>query len=300
MPGASPQTGRDAEAQFRRALSPALFPSWRATCQAFGAAVAAGPGLVMLVGGPGSGKTFTLLAYTGGTGRKAGLRSVNDPLKPDTEVDLVDNVQARALARLTPFGGTRAVAVEPDLAERLLHAFPKARVVTMRPMLSDDVNVMVEVRRPQLGLPAGYFTSKALALMDELCVGNPRQLDDLLFRSRRLAVAAAVARVSPGHVEQAALQMAMEAAGSGEEPASLDRDAARRLLWRAKVQTEAGQPWRPRGADAPGARAGSAAARQHGRTAQEPGASAPAWLPGKPAAMPGTGPAAAPGPDRAT
>lgn len=248
----SPQSWSDAEARFRRTLSPALFPSWLATCHAFGAAIAAGPGLVMLVGGPGSGKTFTLLAYAGGAGKKAGLRSIDDPLKPGTEIDLVDNVYAKALARLKPFGGTRALAVEPKLAERLMHSFPDARIVTVQPILLRDVRMMVELRRPQLGLPVGYFTSKALARMAELCVGNPRQLDALLFRSLRLTAAAAVARVSPGHVEQAALQIAMEAANTGQGPASVDLEAALRLLDRGDAPMGSDQPWRPQGANAPG------------------------------------------------
>lgn len=274
----SPQTGSDAEAQFRRTLSPALFPSWQATCQAFGAAIAAGPGLVMLVGRPGSGKTFTLLSYAGGTGEKAGMRSLDDPLEPGTQIDLVDNVHAKSLARLTPFDGTRVLAVEPKLAERLMRAFPRARIVAVQPMRSRDVHMMVEVRRPQLGLPVGYFTSKALARMDELCAGNPRRLDDLLFRSLRSAASAAVARVSPGHVEQAALQIAMEA-GTGQDSAPLDREAALRLLGRAE---EADQPWRRQRANAPGFWTGGTAARRDVR--RIPALSA--RLPGKAAIVP--------------
>jgi len=258
LPETSPQTGSDAEAQFRRTLSPALFPSWQATCQAFGAAIAAGPGLVMLVGCPGSGKTFTLLSYAGGTGEKAGLRSLYDPLEPGTEIDLVDNVHAKSLARLTPFDGTRVLAVEPKLAERLMRALPKARIVAVQPMQSRDVHMMVEVRRSQLGFPSGYFTSKALARMDELCAGSPRRLDDLLFRSLRSAASAAVPRVLPGHVEQAALQIAMEA-GTGQNSASLDREAVLRLLSRAEG---ADQPWRRQRANAPGFWTGGTAARR--------------------------------------
>ncbi len=244
-------TWSSTDAQLRRTLSPALFPSWQATCNAFGAAMAAGPGLVMLVGGPGSGKTFTFLAYAGGASRPVGLRSIDDPLQPGTEIDLVDNVHAKAAARLMPFRGTRALAVEPKLAERLMHAFPGARIVTVQPMLPHDVLVMVEVRLPQLGLPVGHFTSRALARMDELCGGNPRQLDALLFRSLRLAAAAAVARVSPGHVEQATQQLAMEGVGVGPALGSFEREAALRLLGRAEAPMGFDQPRRRRRESAP-------------------------------------------------
>ena len=237
-------TWSSTDAQLRRNLSPALFPSWQATCNAFGAAMAAGPGLVMLVGGPGSGKTFTFLAYAGGAGKPVGLRSIEDPLQPGTEIDLVDNVHVNAMARLIPFRSTRALAVGPKLAERLMHAFPRARIVTVQPMLPHDVRIMVEVRLPQLGLPVGYVTSRALARMDELCGGNPRQLDALLFRSLRLAAAATVARMSPGHVEQAAQQLAME--GVSVEPAlgTLEREAALRLLGRVEAPMGFDQPRR--------------------------------------------------------
>lgn len=263
MPRLSPQTGPDAEAQFRRGLSPALFPSWEATCQAFGAAIAAGPGLVVLVGGPGSGKTFTLLAYAGGTDKKAGLRSLDDPVEPGTEIDLVDNVHAKSLARLTPFHGTRALAVEPKLAERLMRVFPDARIVAMQPMRSRDVRMMVEVRRPQMGLPVGYFTSKALSRLDDLCAGNPRRLDDLLFLSVRSAAYAAVARVSPDHVEQAAAQIGMDT-NAGRDPAQFDREAILRLLGRAETFD---QPWRRQRANAPGFWTGGTVARRNGRQA---------------------------------
>ena len=239
------------DAQLRRDLSPALFPSWQATCNAFGAAMAAGPGLVMLVGGPGSGKTFTLLAYAGGASKPVGLRSIDAPREPGMAIDLVDNVHAKAAARLTPFGGTRALAVEPKLAERLMHAFPRARIVTVQPMLSHDVHVMVEVRLRQLGLPAGHFTSRALARMDELCCGNPRQLDALLFRSLRLAAAAAVARVSPGHVEEATVQVAMEAVGVGQALGSVEREAALRLMGHAEAPMGFDQLRRRQRASAP-------------------------------------------------
>ena len=276
MPATSPQSQWDTEAEFRRTLSPSLFTSWQMTCNAFGAAVAAGPGLVLLVGGPGSGKTFTLLAYAGGTTKKVGLRSLDDPMEPDTEIDLVDNVHAGSLARLTPFDGTRALAVEPALAEHLLHVFPEARIVAMRPMQPRDVHMMVEVRRPQLGLPVGYFTSKALACLDELCTGNPRRLDDLLFRSLRLAASAAAARVSPAFVERAALQIGM--AGTGEDTRLLDREAALRLTGGTGKSS---QPWRQR-ADAPGFWPGGAAARRDMRRAGGPSARPP----GKQAAAP--------------
>ena len=275
-------TWSSTDAQLRRNLSPALFPSWQATCNAFGAAMAAGPGLVLLVGDPGSGKTFTLLAYAGGASVPVGLRSIDDPLPPGMEVDLVDNVHARAAARLMPFRGTRALAVEPKLAERLMQAFPRARTVTVQPMLSHDVHIMVEVRLRQLGLPVGHCTSRTLARMDELCCGNPRQLDALLFRSLRLAEAAAVARVSPGHVEQATLQVAMEAVGVGQALGSVEREAALRLLGRAEAPMGFDQPRRRRRAGAPEFWASSLDAQRNLQRAPAPSARPP----GKLAVMP--------------
>ena len=270
-------TWSNTDAQLRRNLSPALFPSWQATCNAFGAAMAAGPGLVLLVGDPGSGKTFTLLAYAGGASMPVGLRSIDAPVPPGMEVDLVDNVHARAAVRLMPFRGTRALAVEPKLAERLMQAFPRARIVIVQPMLSHDVHIMVEVRLRQLGLPVGHFTSRALARMGELCCGNPRQLDALLFRSLRLAEAAAVARVSPGHVEQATLQVAMEAVGVGQALGSVEREAALRLLGRAEAPMGFGQPRRRR-ASAPDFWASSLNAQRNLQKAPAPSMRPPGKL----------------------
>ena len=218
----------DDEAKLRRTLSPVLFPSWQATCKAFGTAIWSGPGLVVLAGAEGSGKTFTLLAFAAGASSiKVGLRNPDQALDAGIAIDLVDDLDAQAFARLAPFQGTRVVAVHPRLVPHVLDACPHASVVTVPPMTSRDVRMMVEVRRPQLQLPLGSFSPHAVRRLDELALGNPRRLDDLIFRSLRIAAAAVSTRirVSPGHVEQAARHLQDEGRADPQTRPFIDREA---------------------------------------------------------------------------
>jgi hypothetical protein len=228
MSGSRPQPGRG--------LSPALFPAWQNTCRNFGTGVAAGPGVVALVGPPGSGKTYTLLAFSAAVTRlKANLRLATQSIQPGTDVDLVDNVDAETLVRMPPFQGVRAVAIQPKHVACLMRTYPNARVVDVLPMSSRDALFMIEVRRPQMQLPVGSFTLKALSRLDQLCGGNPRRLDDLLFRAFHLFEGSGSMRIAVEHVEQAARELAVETmeeqGGSpfyrrGFDPTLIDQDEA--------------------------------------------------------------------------
>ncbi len=231
------QTTSDQESRFRRELSPALFPSWQATCNAFGAAIAARPSLIALVGEPGAGKTFTLLAFAAGaTGLVANLRSPAQAIEPGTEIDLVDNVDAEAMRRLKPFRGTRVVAIAPGLAQCVADGWPEATIVTIQPMTARDIRLMLDVRRRQLRLPSGTFSLAALARFERHSLGNPRRLDDLLFRSFRLVAANAAARIAPNHVEQAAAQLHAEAGRSREDLPLPDRETVQTIRHPAKTR----------------------------------------------------------------
>ena len=100
-------------------LRPVKFPSWATTCAHLVAAIAAAPGLILLVGPEGSGKTYTLVAVaTGVTRQETVIRYPDEPVRPGVKVDLVDDVDAEAIEGLLepPAGVVRVLAIRPGLA----------------------------------------------------------------------------------------------------------------------------------------------------------------------------------------
>ncbi len=193
-------------------LPPARFGAWGQTCSELAVAVAAGPGIVALVGPEGSGKTYTLmdLAHSMPGGR-AKLRIARDPVASGVEVDLVDDVGAEPWALLDaepPCSGVRVQAMRPSMLASVLGRYPDAKVVQMHPMTGEDVRMMVETRRQQIGLHGDAFTLEALSCLDRLANGSPRRLDRLLGRAERAARAGGSRGISAEHVQQAGRDMA--------------------------------------------------------------------------------------------
>ncbi len=165
-----------------------------------------------LVGPEGSGKTYTMmdLAHSMPGGR-AILRNAWYAMTSGVQVDLVDDVGAEqwALLDVEPAcSGVRVQAMRPNLLASVLGRYPDAKVVRMRPMTGEDVRMMVETRRQQIGFHGDAFTLGALSCLDRLANGSPRRLDRLLGRAGRAARAGGSRRISAEHVQQAGRDMA--------------------------------------------------------------------------------------------
>ncbi len=188
-------------------LPPARFGAWAQTCSDLAAAVAAGPGIVALVGPEGSGKTYTLMDFVhSARGPRSKLRIAGEPMEPGVQVDLIDDVgleQSALLDSQPAYPSVRVEAMRPEVLPTLLHCHPDAKVVRIHPMTSLDVRIMLETRRRQVGLPHDVLTLKAASCLDRLADGNPKRLDRLFSRAERTARANRSSRISGQHVEQA-------------------------------------------------------------------------------------------------
>lgn len=203
------------------------FDAWRRTRGDLEVAIAAGPGVVALVGPGGSGKTSTMAAFAfSSPDGRARLRSPGQPVGADVTVDMVDGVDPAMAARLDgepPFAGTRVAAMLPETLAGVLAAHPDARIVRMRPMEDADVRAMMEARRVQLRLPRDIFTFKAMSNLSRLCGGNPGTLDRLFGGAAIAAGAGMSRRLSGEHVEESGRRLA----GAPIRPPSADLGAGR-------------------------------------------------------------------------
>jgi len=102
----------------------------------------------------------------------------------------------------------RVQAMRPNMLASVLGRYPDARVVRMHPMTGEDVCMMVETRRQQIGLHGDAFTFEALSCLDMLANGSPRRLDRLLGRAERAARAGGSRGISAEQVQQAGRDMA--------------------------------------------------------------------------------------------
>ncbi len=166
-------------------LEPVRFPSWATTCGRLVAAIAAGPGLVVLVGSEGSGKTYTLLAVaTGGGRRSTAIRRPHEAIEPGVSVDMVDGVEPGMLDELVnpPPGMVRVLAVRPDQLPAIDDRRPDRRVVGVQPMTKRDVRAFLEVRRALLPQSVDAFVLRAFAKLALFTVDRPAVLDQLIER----------------------------------------------------------------------------------------------------------------------
>ncbi len=164
-------------------LRPVYFKAWSVTCAHLSAAIADGPGLVLLVGPEGSGKSYTFAALaTGVKNRAINIRRPDEEPRPETAVDMVDPIGAGPLDTLvTPaFMVVRVLAVRPEQLEAVLDRCPNARVVPMRPMTQRDVRMFVDARRSQMRRSADARTLRAIAALTSFGLTNPGVLDHLI------------------------------------------------------------------------------------------------------------------------
>ena len=192
-----------------RALPPVNFVAWMDTCVELASMLAAKPGLVALVGPKGSGKTYTLAAFSHdptSANRRASLRRPGQPLDPGTALDLVDDVDLEGLERLVAepaYYGQRVIALRPDTLDALLRVHPNVPVISVRPMSPGDIRTMVDARRIYFRLPADAFTVRAFSALKTYSAGNPEALDDLCTRAIQIARIANASRIAAEHVGQA-------------------------------------------------------------------------------------------------
>ncbi len=166
-------------------LRPIQFPSWVATCGHLVVAIANGPGLILLAGGEGCGKTYTLVAVaTGMPRRETAIRTPGEAIRPGIAIDMVDDVEADAIDGLLepPLGLVRVLAVHPDLVPVIRTRRPDTRVVPVQPMSRSDVRAFVEVRRSELPAPVDAFVLRAMAKLPESGVRTPGIADRLIER----------------------------------------------------------------------------------------------------------------------
>ena len=228
-----------------RAISPVRFPAWGRTRAAFVQALQAGPGLLCLVGGAGSGKTYTLMLYKmSATDLRVAIRTPDVPADPAVDVDLVDDVTAEDAAilgqELRP-GLRRVLAMAPGALAGLPNAGPAARIVRVRPMDPIDVRTMVAGRITQMGIPPETAGAGALTKLVELSDGTPRQVDRLLGASLRLAFIDDKKIVSAHHVVTAANALAHAVA----RPKTARPNTARPMAATASPEPEAADVLQP-------------------------------------------------------
>ena len=200
------------EQPFSVKLPPIDLHASQSTFLELAAAMAAGAGLVALVGREGSGKTYMLEALTRAPqpADRVSVRTADQPVAKGASLDLVDAVDDAALRLLAAepaFTGRRVVAIRPDTLDRLLAFDPAARVVQMRPIGWRDVRALLEERRKLFRLPPDQFTLKALSLLEKLCDGNPGRLDFLACHAILAAQAEKSRRVTTIQVVGAAWKL---------------------------------------------------------------------------------------------
>ena len=185
------------------------FNALRRTCFDVIAAVEQGPGLVVLAGPIGAGKTTALqhVAKASVSSGRALLRTAGQPRPDDVKLDLVDNLDEAGLALLLadPLRtGRQVAAARPDLVSVIQQAVPQARFVHVRPLEASDVRLLLEARRTQAKLPQHAFTLRSQAALERLCGGNPARLELLAAHAMANAQADKSGRISASHVEKAA------------------------------------------------------------------------------------------------
>ena len=181
---------------------------WNRTRKSFLAAVAAGPGVVGLVGPEGSGKTRILSSFTEmfGSGRTA-IRTVRDTPGPEIVVDIVDDVDFDAVDALSgkPMAAIVVLSMRPEVEDMAVRRFPGIRIVRMESMSADDVRRIIDSGRDSSvpGSGAEPFTIRACVILDRLAGGNPGTVVALVRRSREMTRASGAARVSGEDVQRA-------------------------------------------------------------------------------------------------
>ena len=164
---------------------PIDFPSWSITCTDLVAAIAAGPGLVVLVGPAESGKSMTVAALAAGAADGAmNIRRTGQQIQPGTTVDVVDPVVDDRLDDLVRPAraptAVRVLAARPDQLQPILDRAPGVRVVHMRPLTPRDRRAFIEARRTQRRRSGDARMNRAMAVLVGYNITTPGALDRMI------------------------------------------------------------------------------------------------------------------------
>lgn len=198
-----------------RALPPILYPACIRTRNALGAAVNIGPGLVCLVGGSGSGKTYALKLFELAVkGRRVAYRMQDADVGAACDVDMVDDVSspfARRLSSDNLSGIVRVLSLRPDLLEGVLRIQPSALIVWVRAMEKLDIEFMVNERCDHLGVEKESLTRDVINAFVQASDGTPRRLDQIVGRTLQYVVDEGSMYITASHIEKAACNIVTRA-----------------------------------------------------------------------------------------
>jgi type II secretory pathway predicted ATPase ExeA len=199
-------------------------PAWQAALAGIKGSLSK-PGLVAIIGAPGTGKTLLLHAVAERVLASGGVAALFQPApvagsrRPDVVlIDDAGRLTASMLKALAQQGRPVVVAGGPDLAVRLRGAGVPATVVTLGLLAPDDAVAFLKAQLAAAERPVDLIQPAALMQLVQRSQGVPRDLQMLAGLSVFVARLADAPQVTPAHVEQAALIQ------TGTEPGDDDPD----------------------------------------------------------------------------
>ena len=173
--------------------------------------LAANRGPIAVIDQPGTGKTL-LLATLAELLREAD-HQVRLIYRPDLELDCaatqitlideIDKIGKDDLLRFLQNAGTCICAGLPSVAQTLSDAKAKIAIVTLAPLLPEEVRPFIETRLKKSGLVPDYLAEDAAAAIAAYSAGIPRVVNSLLLGAAVVATAKGAKRVSAEHVGEA-------------------------------------------------------------------------------------------------
>lgn len=186
-------------------------PQWQAALRTVEHALRH-PGIVAVVGLPGTGKTLLLHAVAQrlrAAGRVPALLragSPSDVQAPDVIlIDEADQLTPDMFDALVQYGRPVAMAGPPDLPHRLARLRASLTVVTLAPLRPDEAAMFLEAQLSAAGQPARLLHRDAVRMLIQRSRGVPRELQMLAGLSVFVARLTEADQVTAAHVEQAAL-----------------------------------------------------------------------------------------------
>jgi hypothetical protein len=186
--------------------------AWRVARACAHATIEAGSGLVVVLGGPGTGKSLLLRELArqleaGGREVRLVQRGdmVGEPLTRGIElVDEADHIDPLTLGRLVAArDAVHVLAALPRFAEQLSGFGTPMTVVALAPLTAQGVDDFVTRRLAAAGRSVDLVSRPAMAMLAEHSGGIPRVINMLVGAAISLAAAEGAYQVGSEHVEQA-------------------------------------------------------------------------------------------------